>query len=287
MNYLNFFRLRETPFGITPDTDFFFGGASARAGLNTLMVAIASGEGFIKVTGEVGTGKTLLCRMLLAALDERHWATAYIHNPELDPRSLMLALATELEISVDSQLDQHNLLRAINLALLDFARAKRRVVLCLDEAQAMPTETLESLRLLTNLETEKRKLLQVVLFGQPELETKLDEHRIRQLKQRITFQHQLSGLSRDETVQYLSHRMRAAGHDDGAVFSARASALIHAASRGTPRLVNILSHKALMLAYGRGSQLVRWLDAREAAADTPSAFMLGPRWLWLGALQRG
>ena len=286
MHYLSFFGLRETPFGITPDTSFYYGCDSAQAGLNTLMVAIANGEGFIKVTGEVGTGKTLLCRMLLAALDDRSWATAYVHNPELEPRALMQALAIELDIALDPNLDQHKMLRAINHALLDFARAKRRVVLCLDEAQAIPSDTLESLRLLTNLETEKRKLLQVVLFGQPELEAKLNEYRIRQLKQRITFQHHLTGLNRIETAHYLTHRMRAGGHADGDVFTDRASALIYSASRGVPRLVNILAHKALMLAYGRGSRLVRWSDARGAVADTPASHSLIQRWTWLTALQR-
>ncbi|MEO7404436.1 MAG: AAA family ATPase, partial [Burkholderiales bacterium] len=136
MSYISFFNLRETPFGITPDTSFYYGCDSTRSGLNTLLVAVANGEGFIKVTGEVGTGKTLLCRMLLSALEDRNWSTAYIHNPNLEPRTLFMAIADELEIKLDSSLDQHNLLRTINLGLLDLARAGRRVVLCLDEAQA-------------------------------------------------------------------------------------------------------------------------------------------------------
>jgi MSHA biogenesis protein MshM len=280
MQHLAFFGLRESPFGITPDTSFFYACESTRAGLNTLLVAIANGEGFVKVTGEVGTGKTLLCRMLLTALEDRQWATAYIHNPDLEPRTLMLAIADELEIAVERDADEHRLLRAINLALLGFARAGKRVVLCLDEAQAMPTATLESLRLLTNLETEKRKLLQVVLFGQPELDAKLDEPRIRQLKQRITFQHRLAGLTAAETAMYLEHRMRVAGYAGRTVFSAQAAGAIHRASRGTPRLVNILAHKALLLAYGRGTHQVGWRDAREAVADTPASLGLASSWSW-------
>ena len=278
---LEFFGLRETPFGITPDTSFYYSCDSTRAGLNTLLVAVSNGEGFIKVTGEVGTGKTLLCRMLLAALDDRQWATAYIHNPGLEPRTLMLAICDELEIAVNPAHDQHNLLRAINLALLDFARAKRRVVLCLDESQAMPTDTLESLRLLTNLETEKRKLIQVVLFGQPELDVKLADPRIRQLKQRITFHHALHGLSRRETDMYLEHRMRIAGFSGSRVFSNRAAGVIHSASRGTPRLINVIAGKALLLAYGRGERSVSWRDAREAVSDTPASTGLASRWTWL------
>jgi MSHA biogenesis protein MshM len=285
MSYLNFFGLRETPFGITPDTGFYYACNSTRAGLNTLLVAVSNGEGFIKVSGEVGTGKTLLCRMLLSVLDDRNWATAYIHNPDLEPRTLFLAIAEELEIRVNPRLDQHNLLRAINLGLLDLARIGRRVVVCLDEAQAMPLDSLESLRLITNLETEKRKLLQVVLLGQPELDTKLDDHRIRQLKQRITFQHRLEGFTREDTISYLAHRMRVAGFTGDRAFSPQAARLIHRASRGTPRLINVIAYKALMLAYGRGSREVGWMDARAAAADTPASSGFASRWSWLSSFQ--
>jgi len=160
-------------------------------------VAVANGEGFIKITGEVGTGKTLLCRKFLATLDAG-WVSAYVPNPSFEPRTLMLALAEELGIPVDAGIDQHHLLKSVTRTLLDFARQRKRVVLCMDEAQAMPLETLEALRLLTNLETEKRKLLQVVLFGQPELDSKLEMPAIRQLRQRIMFEQRLVGLAEDE-----------------------------------------------------------------------------------------
>ena len=166
MNYLAHFGLREPPFGITPDTSYFYCCRGSQEALNTLLVAIGNGDGFVKVTGEVGAGKTLLCRKLLATLEEG-WVTCYIPNPSFEPRTLMLALAEELELPVDAAVDQHHLLRAITKALLDMARLRKRVLVCIDESQSMPLETLEALRLLTNLETEKRKLLQVVLFGQP------------------------------------------------------------------------------------------------------------------------
>ena len=186
-NYLRQFGLREPPFGITPDTSFFYPCRSTQQALNTLLIALSNGEGFIKITGEVGTGKTLLCRKFLKTLDDG-WVSAYIPNPNLEPRSLLLAFSEELGARADQGVDQHRLLREITRRLLGLAREHKRVVLCMDESQAMPLETLEALRLLTNVETEKGKLLQVVLFGQPEPDRKLAHRQIRQLRQRITFQ---------------------------------------------------------------------------------------------------
>jgi len=280
MIYLSHFGLREPPFGITPDTSFFFACASIQEALNTLLVAVANGEGFIKITGEVGTGKTLLCRKFLATLDES-WVSAYIPNPNLEPRTLLLALAEELGVKADSDLDQHHLLKALNLALLDFARQKKRVVVCMDETQAMPIESLETLRLLTNLETEKRKLAQVILFGQPELDEKLSQESIRQLRQRITFQHHIGTLTRAETEYYLSHRLAIAGYRGDGAFTSAAVKILYRASRGVPRLINILANKALMLAYGEGSRKVSGAHARAAATDTPASFSLSAAWLWL------
>jgi len=278
--YLSHFGLREAPFGITPDTSFFYACASSQEALNTLLVAVANGEGFIKITGEVGTGKTLLCRKFLATLDE-NWASAYIPNPNLEPKTLLLALAEEMGVKLDGGLDQHHLLKALNLALLDFARQKKRVVVCLDETQAMPLESLETLRLLTNLETEKRKLAQVILFGQPELDEKLAHESIRQLRQRITFQHHMGTLTREETEHYLVHRLAIAGYTGDGVFAPAAARKIYRASRGVPRLINILANKAMMLAYGEGTRRVTARHAREASADTPASFGLSRAWLWL------
>jgi MSHA biogenesis protein MshM len=280
MVYLQHFGLREAPFGITPDASFFYACESSQEALNTLLVATGNGEGFIKITGEVGTGKTVLCRKFLGTLDDT-WASAYIPNPSLEPRTLLLALAEELGVKLDSGLDQHHLVKALNLALLDFARQKKRVIVCLDEAQAMPLESLEALRLLTNLETEKRKLVQVVLFGQPELEERLAHESIRQLRQRITFQHHMGTLTREETEHYLAHRLAVAGYSGDRVFSPAAVRAIHRASRGVPRLINILANKAAMLAYGEGTRKVTARYARLAAADTPASFSLSRAWLWL------
>jgi MSHA biogenesis protein MshM len=280
--YKHHFGLRELPFGITPDTSFFFACSNYQQALNTLIIAANNGEGFIKITGEVGTGKTLLCRKFMATLNDS-FVTAYIPNPYLEPRTLMLALADELEITLDRNVDQYQLLKAINHRLLILAREGKRVLLCLDEAQAMPLESLEALRLLTNLETEKRKLLQIVLFGQPELDRKLQQDAIRQLTQRITFHYQLAPLSRDDLEFYLSHRLTVAGFTGSRLFGRDAVKILSAASGGIPRLVNILAHKSLMLTYGEGKQQVRARHVKAAARDTAAAKQTLLPWTWLSA----
>jgi MSHA biogenesis protein MshM len=268
------------PFGITPDTSFAYACKSHQEALNTLLVAVKNGEGFLKITGEVGTGKTLLCRRFLASIDQNH-VSAYIPNPYLEPRTLLFALAAELRLALPSDADQHHLLKELSRGLLNFARQGKTVVVCLDEAQAMPIETLEALRLLTNLETEKRKLLQVILFGQPELDQKLEGESVRQLKQRITFQYRLMALRRDEVDQYLAHRLRVAGFRGDRLFTPSAARLVHRRSGGVPRLINVIAHKAMLLAFGEGAQRVRHAHVRQAVADTPAAQQHRP-WRWFG-----
>jgi MSHA biogenesis protein MshM len=280
--YKNHFGLRELPFGITPDTSFFFACSNYQEALNTLLIAANNGEGFIKITGEVGVGKTLLCRKFMATLDQS-FVTAYIPNPFLEPRALMLALADELEIALEKNVDQHQLLKSINHRLLILAGEGKRVLLCLDEAQAMPIETLEALRLLTNLETEKRKLVQIVMFGQPELNRKLQQDTIRQLNQRITFHYHIGPLTRDDMEFYVAHRLSVAGFSGSRLFNRGALRALYAASGGIPRLVNILAHKSLMLTYGQGQQRVRAAHVRSAAADTGAAKKRFGRWTWFAA----
>lgn len=268
--YRTHFALRESPFSLTPDTAFVFACTPHQEALNTLLIAMDTGEGFMKITGEVGTGKTLLCRRFLAQLDE-NYVSAYLPNPLLDPQGLLLALAEELRIPFDRDADQHTLTKTLNGALLEFARQNRKVVVCLDEVQAMPYETLEALRLLSNLETEKRKLFQVVLFGQPELDTRLAHESVRQLRQRITFQYNLSALSRSEVEYYVGHRLRIAGYMGDRLFDRSAINALHSGSRGVPRLINVLAHKAMLVAFGEGRHHVSAYHVRKAAHDTPSA----------------
>ena len=269
--YNQHFGLREPPFTITPDTSFYFASGSHQDALNVLLVALRSGEGFIKVVGEVGTGKTLLCRTLLSALDPREFETAFIPNPYLEPRTLLLAVADEIDAKFEGKPNQHQLLRILTKALVDAYAQKKRVVLCLDEAQAMPTETLEALRLLSNLETERRKLLQVVLFGQPELDRRLENPAIRQLQQRISFSCYLSPLAKTDVGHYLTHRLHVAGYRGPPLFSHKAVKTLYKASGGVPRLVNILAHKSLMAAFGEGVRHVDTTHAKLAVGDTESA----------------
>lgn len=275
--YLKHFGLTELPFGITPDTSFTYSVQYHQEALNTLLLALGQGEGFVKISGEVGTGKTLLCRRLLQTLDDS-WVTAYLPNPNLAPDTLFLALAEELGIKDAAGLDQYHLVRRINLALLDYARAKKRVVVCIDEAQAMPLETLEALRLLSNLETEKRKLLQIVLFGQPELDEKLHRPEVRQLLQRIAFHYRLDGLKKTEIGLYVAHRLRVAGYRGEGLFSPAALRALHRSSGGTPRLINILAHKALLSVFGEGRQMAKLRHVRLARKDTEGARRAG--WFW-------
>ena len=298
--YETHFGFRELPFGLTPDPSYFFACSSYREALDTLLVAAFNGEGFIKIIGEVGYGKTMLCRTFLTALQEdgneqsgmaqlskalgkeRKFVTAYLPNPYLDPRGLLLALAEEFNVEVDRGVDLHMLIKAVTSGLIKIAQQGRHALVCLDEVQAMPQVTLEAVRLLTNLETEKRKLLQVVLFGQPELDQKLQQHSARQMLQRITFQYKLAGLREDEVAAYLDYRLRVAGCEGVALFTPAAVRLLHRYSAGTPRLVNILAHKALMLAYGEGSREIGPRQIKAAAADTPAARRPGGLFGWLG-----
>ncbi len=265
--YLSHFGLREAPFGITPDTEFFFARGSHQDAFNTLLVALRAGEGFIKLTGEVGLGKTTLVRKLLNELGDE-FVTAYIPNPYISPKAMQLGLAEDLGFTTNASLTLERITRAINKRLLELAAEGKSAVLFLDEAQALPHDSLEYIRLLTNLETEKAKLLQVVLVGQPELDVRLAERGVRQLRQRITFTCELQPMNYRTMREYVDHRLHVAGHHGGMLFTPAALRLVHDASGGVPRLVNILCHKALMAAYGPGLLRADEREALAAIADT-------------------
>ncbi len=265
--YLYHFGLKELPFTLTPNTSFYLGLAPHNEALEVLVTALKTGEGFIKVVGEVGTGKTLLCRKLLNEIPE-HFVTAYIPNPYLKPDELRRAVAVELGVKQAQRMSVQLLTQRIQQRLLELHGQGHSVVLILDEAQALPAESLEALRLFTNLETETRKLLQVVLFAQPELDQRLSEESFRQLKQRITFSYRLRPMTAAEVEQYIAHRLQVAGYKGAALFSGEICKKIAKLTQGIPRLVNILCHKMLMLSYGQGSYQITGRHVKIAAQDT-------------------
>lgn len=268
--YLKHFGLSQTPFSLTPNTGFFFGLSPHVEALQVLQTALQTGEGFIKVTGEVGTGKTLLCRKLINDLPSG-FHCAYLPNPYLTPAELRWAVANELGLNYATDIDQQQLTGLIQQQLLELSSHGQAIVLVLDEAQALPDDSLEALRLFTNLETESRKLLQVVLFGQPELDERLKRQEFRQLRQRITFSYNLRPLTWDETDAYIRYRLAIAGRQGEALFTPKLTRKIANASRGIPRLINILAHKALLLSFGEGVTRVKASHVRDAILDTEDA----------------
>lgn len=264
--YCQHFGLNQRPFRLTPHLAFRYPEPSQAEALTTLRVALEQGEGFIKVVGEVGLGKTLLCRALLEELDAP-FVTAWMPDPHLSPGTLRSALARDLGIELPGRPTQQQVHERLQAELTAMAAAGRRPVLLIDEAQALPASTLETVRLLTNLETEQRKLLQVVLFGQPELDRRLAMPQFRQLRQRITYSCRLEPLDRQGVIDYIAHRLERAGGHDG-LFTTLAVNRIARASRGVPRLVNVLADKALLSAWGRGNPRVGAYDVRRAIGDT-------------------
>ncbi len=263
-----FFGVQDMPFSLVPNTRYYVALPSHNECFSMLLFAIAAGDGFSKVTGEVGTGKTLLCRRLLNSLNENTHYSAYIPNPRLTPVELKRAVAKELQVKDLGWVSDQNLLEEINKRLVELALQGKKVVLVIDEAQALPEDSLEELRLLTNLETETQKLMQIVLFGQPELDEILSLHHFRQLRQRITFSHSLDRLNKTGIDQYIHHRMTVAGYNGEPVFDQSTINLLHKATLGTPRLINIVCAKALLIAFSKGQQKVKKAMVRTALNDT-------------------
>ena len=275
--YNDHFGLAEAPFGLTPNTAYFLNARGYREAFNMLQVALVNDEGFIKVTGEVGTGKTMLCRKLLNTLDENYY-TVYIPNPFLNPAALYRAIAQELGVKVKSRDGINEYQSGINSQLIDLVGRGKKVVVVIDEAQAMPPKSLEALRLISNLETETTKLVHIILFGQPELDRLLDHQSLRQLRQRISFSYRLPELDLDGVRNYINHRLIIAGYNGEGLFTDSAIKLLLTVSNGVPRLVNILSNKSMMAAFGKGALHVEKNHVLAAAKDTdgislPNHFM--------------
>ena len=263
--YLEHFGLREPPFRITPDTDFFFSGANRGPTLDALIYAITQDEGIVKVCGEVGSGKTMLCRMLLEQLP-KNVETLYLANPSLSRQEILGAIADELGIPADGKAT-HSLTRALQEALIARYAEGKRVVLLIDEAHAMPAESLEEIRLLSNLESKANKLLQIALFAQPELDDRLAATDMRQLRERITQHFNLSPLKQDDVAAYIEFRLRAAGYRGPNPFSGAAVEMIARISEGLSRRINILADKSLLAAYSSSNHRVDIGEIKIAAQD--------------------
>lgn len=264
--YLEHFGLREAPFRITPHTEFFFSGANRGATLEALLYAITAGEGMVKVTGEVGSGKTMLCRVLMERLPESV-ETIYLAVPSLSRDEMLVAIAGDLGIDATGA-STTKLVRALQDKLIEIHAAGRQVVTLIDEAHAMPLATLEEIRLLSNLETDKDKLLQIVLFGQPELDEHLALPGMRQLKERITHAFTLGPLPPREVGDYVKFRLAAAGYRGPDLFGPEVLRIITEASEGLTRRINIYADKTLLAAFAAGTHTVTADHARAAISDT-------------------
>lgn len=267
--YLDHFGLAEPPFRITPHPEFFFDGADRGATLEALMYAILHDEGIVKVSGEIGSGKTMLCRVLMERLPAEV-QTVFLANPSYSRSEILNAIAEELGARPPAGQDTLAI-RDLQAHLIEQYASGRRVVILIDEAHAMPQDALEQVRLLSNLESSRHKLLQIVLFGQPELDAALDASSMRQLKDRITHSFRMRPLSAAEIARYLSFRMRAAGYRGPDAFDADATAAISRASSGLTRRVNVLADKSLLAAFAAGDHSVNLQHARTAIADSEFA----------------
>lgn len=266
MPYLTHFNLAEHPFSLTPDTGLYFPGMVHQEVYESVRYAILRGEGIVKVSGEVGTGKTLLCRMLLSAAGN-DVVIAYLNNPRNDAEWVARAICREFGLDVGSATDIYD---CLNRFLIQKHADGVNAVVLVDEAQALGETGLESIRLLSNLETEKRKLLQIVLFGQPELDNLLQRHDLRQVAQRINFSFGLKPLSDSEATAYARYRVKMASRNPDAameVFADDALEALARAGRGNPRWMNILGDKSLLAAYAEGAMQVRPKHVRAAVKE--------------------
>jgi len=265
--YNDFYGFTESPFNITPDPRFLFFSHRHREAYNHILFGIKERKGFIQLTGEVGAGKTTICRAILEALTDS-FETGLVLNPMVGRHELLLVILSEFGlIEPGTFKDRVSALNLLNNFLLDQVYRGRDVVLFIDEAQDLNPDLLEEVRLLSNLETDQRKLLQIVLIGQPELRTILDRKELRQLRQRITVRYHLSPLTMDETTQYIQHRLHYAGGNSRPMFNRWAIRAIHRYSKGIPRLINAVSDKTLLCGYAESEDHLRYRHVRRAIRE--------------------
>jgi len=245
--YCQFYGFKERPFNVTSDPAFFFNSCGHKEALSHLLYGVTQRKGIVVITGEIGTGKTTLCRFFLEQLD-KDTKTAFILNPYFSEIQLLEAIMKDFGIPVSDKNRLH-FVGEFNKFLLNEARGGNNVVLIIDEAQNLKPRQLEQIRLLSNLETEKDKLMQIVLVGQPELKNRLELYELRQLKQRIAVKYHIGPLQKDEIPEYISHRLKVAGGEGQIRFTSEAIGLIRDFSAGTPRLINILCDRALLAGF--------------------------------------
>ncbi len=279
MNHLSFFGIKEEPFRLTPDRDFYFPSRSHSTVAEVVRYGLDTGEGFLIIYGEVGTGKTMLLRKLSTYLHS-HYDTAYIISPQLSPRDLLFAILQDLD-AVDKETSELNapaLFQKIYDYLVSRNPLGKRLLVIIDEAQNLPEDSIEQLRLLSNFETDKQKLMQILLVGQPELKTKIYKSSLRQLRQRITISETLNPLSRAEMASYINFRLNRVGRADMTP-SASVIKTIHRYTNGTPRLVNKLMSRALLMAYAAQHQHIDKKSIKDAAEslDMPPLFNMWGR----------
>jgi type II secretory pathway predicted ATPase ExeA len=284
--YEDYFGLERPPFKITPDTSLFYEGGKRGDILAALVYAIDRGEGIIKVVGEVGSGKTMLCRMLQLKLPEAV-EIVYIANPSVSPEDILFVIAHELSLPVAKDASKHEVMHLLQDYLLQRHMENKQVVLFIEEAQGMPIETLEEIRLLSNLETDENKLLQIVLFGQPELDENLSQQSIRQLRERITHNFNLDPLTQDEIHNYLNFRMREVGYTGPELINQTVAKKVEQHSEGLLRRINIIADKILLSAFAEGTHNLS--SKHVTAAVNDSAFNQGTggksrKLWWLGLL---
>ncbi len=269
--YLQFYGLTEAPFNITPNPRFLYLSAKHREALNHLLYGIRERKGFVQLTGEVGAGKTTLCRALMEHLPSSHYSTALILNPVLQPDQMMAAIATELGLDVRGK-DRFQVLQALNYFLLDEMGKGRDVVLIIDEAQNLTNDLMEQVRLISNLETDDRKLLQIVLMGQPELRDRLNDHSLRQLRQRITVRYHLRPLRFAEVREYIHHRLQISGANGTPNFSPAAVWRVFNYSKGIPRLINAVCDKCLLAGFVNQRERINFGLAGRAIRELEGGF---------------
>jgi MSHA biogenesis protein MshM len=265
--YYAHFGLKEPPFKITPNTEVFYTGGNRGAVLDALIYAITNGEGIVKVVGEVGSGKTMLCRMLQTMLPDKI-ESIYLANPSVAPEDVLHAIAFELQLKLPKNADRLKVMQVLQTHLLARHAAGKQVVIFVEEAQGMPLATLEEIRLLSNLETKHDKLLQIVLFGQPELDENLNQTNIRQLRERITHSFNLAPLQQKEISEYLMFRLRSAGYFGPPLFNAAAIKKLANAADGLVRRVNILADKSLLAAFAENEYQVTPKHVQAAIGDS-------------------